>query len=43
LVRGLSGGRIRTHAVGAKVVQFPGRIYDYADFRYLFTPSMPLI
>lgn len=43
IIRGLGGGRIRPHALAARIVQFPGRIYDYADFRYLFNPSMPLV
>jgi hypothetical protein len=43
LLRGIAGGRRRPHAEGAKVWQFPGRIYDIADFRYLFQPGMPLV
>lgn len=43
VLRGLGGDRKRPHAANAPVASFPGRIYEVADLRYLFLPSMPIV
>lgn len=43
VLRGIAGGRVRPHQAGALVWQFPGRVYDIADLRYLFTLGMPIV
>jgi hypothetical protein len=42
VLRGLEGDPQRFHAQFASVIQYPGRVYDLADFRFLFRPGIPL-